>query len=193
MHRKKPKMEEKEIVIEVKDGSDSAFAALYDKYWLKVYNFTQLYITSSFEVSEIVQDVFVKVWEIRETLDETKSIDGLLFIITRNLIFNYTRNHFNELNFKLTALRGIEGSYNMEDELETADLKEYIDSLILQLPPQRQKIFRMSREEHLSNQEIADRCGISVKAVEKSITSALKFIRENLPLFLIFCEIAGKY
>ena len=182
-------MEEKEIVIKVREGNDSAFAVLYDKYWLKVYNFTQLYITSSVEVSEVVQDVFVKVWETRHALDETKSIDGLLFIITRNLIFNYTRKHFNEINFQLTALKGVETSYNMEDELSAADLKEYIDSLILQLPPQRQKVYRMSREQNLSNQEIADHCGITVKAVERNIMFALKFIKENLPFFIIFVKL----
>lgn len=81
-------MDETEILTEVKAGNTIAFERLYDCYWLKVYNFAQLYITSSFEVSEVVQDVFVKVWESREMFDETKNFDGFLFIITRNIIFN---------------------------------------------------------------------------------------------------------
>ena len=84
-------MDETEILTEVKAGNTIAFERLYDCYWLKVYNFAQLYITSSFEVSEVVQDVFVKVWESREMFDETKNFDGFLFIITRNIIFNYSR------------------------------------------------------------------------------------------------------
>ncbi|WP_294627440.1 RNA polymerase sigma-70 factor [uncultured Bacteroides sp.] len=179
-------MEEKVIVEKVKAGDTAAFALLYDRYWLKVYNFAQLYITSSSVVSEVVQDVFMKVWESRGRLDEAKDFDGFLFIITRNIIFNYSRHLFNELNFKMTALRGIEHSYNMEEELDAADLKIYIDSLIAQLPPQRQYIFRLSREEHLSNKEIADRCAVSEKAIERQITLALKFIKENLPLFIVF-------
>lgn len=179
-------MKDKEIIEKVKLGDSVAFALLYDQYWLKVYNFTQLYITSSFDVSEIVQDVFVKVWEYRESFDKSQNFDGFLFITTRNIIFNYTRKHFNELNFKMTALRGIENSYSIEEELDAADLKKYIDELIAQLPPQRQRIFRMSREEHLSNREIAERCAISEKAIERQITLALKFIKENLPLFVVF-------
>lgn len=179
-------MEELNLIGRVKVGDAAVFALLYENYWLKVYNFTQLYIVSSDDVAEIVQDVFVKVWESRHLLDETKNFDGLLFIITRNLIFNHTRKSFNELNFRMTALRGIESTYDMEEELEAADLKEYIDTLILQLPPQRQKIFRMSREKNLTNKEIADYCGITEKAVEKNITFALKFLKDNLPLFLLF-------
>lgn len=179
-------MDETEILTEVKAGNTIAFERLYDCYWLKVYNFAQLYITLSFEVSEVVQDVFVKVWESREMFDETKNFDGFLFIITRNIIFNYSRRHFYELNFKMTALRGLENSYDIEDELDAADLKSYIDKLIEQLPPQRRRIFKMSREQHLTNKEIAERCAVSEKAIERQITMALKFLRDNLPMFIVF-------
>ena len=67
-------MEEKVILEKVRGGDTAAFALLYDRYWLKVYNFARLYITSSSEVSEVVQDVFVKVWESRDTFDETKTL-----------------------------------------------------------------------------------------------------------------------
>ncbi len=153
-------MKETIILEKVKVGDASAFSLLYDLYWLKVYNFARLYITSSSAISEVVQDVFVKLWESREFLDE--------------------------LNFKMTVLKGIENSYDIEEELDAADLKNYIDKLISQLPARRQQIFRMSREEHLSNREIAERCAVSEKAIERQITLALKFIKENLPLFVVF-------
>ena len=159
-------MKETIILEKVKVGDASAFSLLYDLYWLK--------------------DVFVKLWESREFLDVTKNFDGFLFMITRNIIFNYSRRYFNELNFKMTVLKGIENSYDIEEELDAADLKNYIDKLISQLPARRQQIFRMSREEHLSNREIAERCAVSEKAIERQITLALKFIKENLPLFVVF-------
>ena len=86
----------------------------------------------------------------------------------------------------MTALRGIENSYNIEEELDAADLKNYVDRLIAQLPPQRQRIFKMSREQHLSNKEIAEQCAVTEKAIERQITLALKFIKDNLPLFIVF-------
>lgn len=179
-------MEDRDLLEKIKVGDTNAFAMLYDQYWLKVYNFAQLYIKSNSEITEVVQDVFVKVWEARRLLDTSKNFDGFLFFITRNIIFNYSRKHFNELNFKLTVLKGLENTYNMEDELDAADLKNYIDNLISQLPEQRQRIFRMSREGHLTNKEIADRCAVSEKAIERQITIALKFIKDNLPIFIVF-------
>lgn len=179
-------MEDRDLIEKIKGSDANAFAMLYDRYWMKVYNFARLYIKSNSEVTEVVQDVFVKVWEARRLLDNSKSFDGFLFFITRNIIFNYSRKHFNELNFKLTALKGLENTYNMEEELDAADLKNYINNLISQLPEQRQRIFRMSREEHLTNKEIADRCAVSEKAIERQITIALKFIKDNLSLFIVF-------
>ena len=179
-------MDEREILAAVKAGNTVAFKYLYDRYWLKVYNFACLYIMSSSDVSEVVQDVFVKVWESRDLFDNERNFDGLLFVATRNIIFNYSRRHFNELNFRMTALRGIEHSYNMEDELIAADLENHINNLISQLPPQRQHIFRLSREQHLNNREIAELCASSEKAVERQLTFALKFLKDNLPLFIVF-------
>ena len=65
-------MEEKELISQMKNGNNIAFATLYDYYWQKVYNFTKLYVTSSDTISEIVQDVFVKFWEARHLLDNNK-------------------------------------------------------------------------------------------------------------------------
>ena len=180
-------MEETIILEKVKAGDAAAFSLLYDLYWLKVYNFARLYVTSSSVISEVVQDVFVKVWESKEFLDITKNFDGLLFMITRNIIFNYSRRHFNELNFKMTVLKGLENSYDIEEELDAADLKNYIDKLISQLPARRQQIFRMSREEHLSNREIAERCAVSEKAIERHYLSIEVHQRE--PSFI--CCIYG--
>lgn len=179
-------MEETAIIEKIKAGDANAFAMLYDRYWLKVYNFAQLYIKSSSEVAEVVQDVFVKVWEGRESLNIEKNFDGFLFLTTRNVIFNYSRRYFYEQNYKMTVLKGLENSYNIEEELDAADLKNYIDSLISQLPEQRRRIFLMSREEHLTNKEIANRCAVSEKAIERQITIALKFIKDNLPMFIMF-------
>ena len=130
-------MEEKLVIDRLKGGDAEAFTILYNRYWLKVYNFAQLYIISSSELSEVVQDVFLKVWESKEILDADKNID----------------------------------------------------SLVAQLPPKRQQIFKMSREEHLSCKEIAERCGVGEKAVERQITLALKFLKDNLPLFMLFVRV----
>ena len=168
-------MKEEELIEQMKNGN-------------KVYNFTKLYVTSSDTVAEIVQDVFVKFWEARHLLDNNKKVEGFLFVITRNIIFNKARSRMREDMFKMTILRSIENEepYNQEDQMVAEDLKEYIDRLIAVLPKRQREIFLMSREENMTYREIAARCGIGEKAVERHIHLTLKFLKKNLLLFILF-------
>lgn len=179
-------MREEELIKELKSGSEEAFTALYHIYSAKVYNFSRLYIRSASEVEEIVQEVFCKLWESRELLKVGEDFNSYLFIITRNLIFNQYRKSFNEVNYKMMVISSASETYEIEEELETADLKILISKLISLLTPRQQEIFRLSREQHLSYKEISDRLGISEKTVEHHISNALKFIRQNISLYSLF-------
>ena len=152
-------MQERETVRKLKHGDQEAFAFLYNHYWKQVYNFTRLYFTASMDIEEIVQEVFVKVWE---------------------------SHHYKETALKITAIQAVEESYDMEGELDAADLKKYIDELVMQLPPRQREVFRMSRELHMSNREIAEHFSITEKAIERHINLALKFLKKNLNLFMLF-------
>lgn len=89
--------------------------------------------------------------------------------------------------FKMTVLRSIENEepYNQEDRMVAEDLKEYIDRLIAVLPERQREIFLMSREENMTYREIALRCGIGEKAVERHIHLTLKFLKRIF--FYSFC------
>lgn len=171
-------MSEKELIILLKNGDEKAFTTLYRLYWSKVYNFSRLYLSSITEVEEVVQEVFVKVWETRDFLRADDNFKGYLFIITRNLIFNQFH--------KLTVLSAAMDYYDMEDELSAADLKEFIKRMVGGLPPRQQEVFKMSRDEHLTYKEIATRLNISEKTVERHINEAIKFLKKNIMLYLIF-------
>lgn len=179
-------MTEKELIILLKQGDEKAFTTLYRKYWPKVYNFSRLYLSSTTEVEEVVQEVFVKLWEARFFLREEDSFQGFLFIITRNLIFNQFRKSFNENAYKLTILSSAMSYYDIEDELSAADLQEFIKKIVQELPPRQQEVFNLSRNEHLSYKEIAIRLNISEKTVERHINEAIKFLKKNIMLYLIF-------
>lgn len=179
-------MSEKELIILLKNGDEKAFTTLYRLYWSKVYNFSRLYLSSITEVEEVVQEVFVKVWETRDFLRADDNFKGYLFIITRNLIFNQFRKSFNENAYKLTVLSAAMDYYDMEDELSAADLKEFIKRMVGELPPRQQEVFKMSRDEHLTYKEIATRLNISEKTVERHINEAIKFLKKNIMLYLIF-------
>lgn len=179
-------MEEKTLVISLRQGSNDAFTALYKCYWRQVYNFSRLYLNNKDAAEEVVQEVFVKVWESREFIRENENFKGLLFIITRNLIFNQFRKSLNEDFYKMTVLTAMEDSYNMEEEIEAHNLSEYVDQLIEELPPRRRVIFNMSRKEHKSYREIALELNISEKTVENQIGEALKYLKQNIVMLVLF-------
>lgn len=182
-------MDEQEAILQLKDDNREAFSFLYKRYWKKVYNFTKLYILSSETSEEIVQEVFIKLWESRKFIDVEKNFDGYLFIITRNLIFNLARKDFNHTFYQTTVLEAMDESYSIEEELETSDLREYISSLLATLPPRQQEVFSLSRDKHLTYKEIAEKLKISEKTVEHHMSEALKFLRKNLKLYSLFVSL----
>ena len=107
------------------------------------------------EIEEVVQEVFVKVWESRSLLREDDNFKGFLFVITRNLVFNQFRRSFNENAYKLTVLSSIMPYYNLEEELTAADLQEFIEKMVKELPPRQQEVFNLSRNAHLTYKEIS--------------------------------------
>ena len=171
-------MEDNELILLLKQNSKEAFTALYKKYWRQVYNFSRLYLTN--------QEVFIKVWEGRDFMREDDNFKGLMFIITRNLIFNQHRKNLNEDFYKMTVLAAMEDSYDIEEEIEAKNLSEYIDMLINELPPRRREIFNLSRKGNKSYKEIAELLNISEKTVENQISEALKYLRKNITLLSLF-------
>ena len=167
-------------------GDKAAFERLYGKYWARVYHFTSLYIRDDYEREEIVQNVFIRLWDIRERLNPEKDPDGLLFIINRNLIFNQAHRSANEKALKEAMQADSSQLDDLEARLESEDLQAYIDTLVEALPARQKQAFELSRKEGLSHKKIAAEMGISEKGVERAIYLARKFIRKNLPLFLIF-------
>lgn len=179
-------MEEGDLIKQVQQGDRKAFAILYEKYWQQVYNFCNLYLTGRSVAEEVVQEVFIKVWESRDFIRENDNIRGFLFIITRNLIFNQHRKSVNEYFYKMTLLSAMENGYDMEEEIEARNLSEYIDQLIAELPPRRKEIFNLSRKEFKSYKEIAELLQISEKTVENQIGEALKYLKRNILLLTFF-------
>lgn len=178
-------MNEKETILALKVGEHQAFVCLYNEYWSQVYDFCRLYVSAIADAEEIVQDVFVKLWETRHLLKEDENIKGFLFIVTRNIIFNRTKKKVNEDIFKTSILvaYGNEWYYNsssVEEEYCASQLKAFIDRLINSLPAQQKRCFLLSREEELTYREIAERLGISQKTVEIHMNKALKFLKNKV-------------
>lgn len=101
-------MNEKETLSAFVQGDKMAFQSLYGLYWKQVYNFASLYIFNTADVEEVVQDVFLKLWETRERIDLDQNFKGFLFIITRNIVFNEHKRKVNERAYQETVLNVVE-------------------------------------------------------------------------------------
>ena len=138
--------EVKNAIICFREGDRTAFETIYRQYWRKVYSFTRLYIRDSFEQEEVVQQVFIRIWEKRSLVDADKDFDGFLFIITRNLIFNRARRSFTtEPLSDFIDGAGPEFYQDIEGGIDAGFLREAVDRLVSEMPPRQREAFLLSR------------------------------------------------
>lgn len=173
--------DEKQLIIQLKKGNTSSYKLLYTKYAPRLFAFSMKYISSREDAEEIVQEVFLRIWEKKENVDENLSFSSYVFQAAKHRIYNGFRKRVNEQAY-LDFLTNMEpGSHNFT-ELDTdyRDIKDKANKAIATMPPKRREIFQLSREEGLKNKEIAEQLQISIKTVENQMGQALKFLREEL-------------
>ena len=173
----------------LRKGDKKAFEAVYNEFFGVLYHLSLNYLNDEKVSEEIVQDTFMKLWEIRETLNDQINIRNFLYTITKNNCLNYLRNQkislkhqenvkYMEMQFNYEALEKL-GNY-----IQFEELRSKIDEAISKLPAELIETFRMSRFEELSYREIAEQQSISIKTVEARISKALRILRVELKDYL---------
>ncbi|WP_319481819.1 RNA polymerase sigma-70 factor [uncultured Draconibacterium sp.] len=163
------------------DGDKTAINDLYAEYSPRLYRFAIAYLKSESEVLDIVQEVFVNVWINRNKLKKDSNLDAYLFTVAKNTLVSVFRKKLSEKDY-LEHLRNksITNSIDTESQFNYNQLSDKLSDLVEQLPPQRKKIYQLSKERGLANKTIATELGISVKTVEDHLSKASKFIKKNL-------------
>jgi len=162
-------------------GNVAAFDSLFEGYSPKLYGFALKYFRNETDAEELVQEVFVKVWENRQALKSELSFKSYLFTIALNQI----RKHFNKQAVSLRYLESLQQEPELTDNpaLQNDDYEttlKHIDFLIEQMPPRRQEIFRKSKLEGKSSKEIAAELNISAGTVDNQVSEALRYLRSHL-------------
>ena len=174
-------IEDRKYVKNLKNGDITAFDALFRKYSKNLFAFALSITKETYIAEEITQLVFIKVWEKKEKIQEHLSFKSFLFSIAYNLIISWLRKEKSEKQ-KInkfgseTAFTTDETNYTIEFNNMNNLAKEVIESF----PEKRKRIFKLSREQGLTNKEIAKTLNISVKTVENQISIALKTLRNEL-------------
>ncbi len=173
-------LEDKELIGALKKGNIQAFDKVYYKYSRKLFVFSLKFLKDRQEVEDMIQKVFTVVWERREHLDEEKSIEGYLFKIIRNEIYDQLKLRIIREHYCNLILNSPEPDL---DDLEKKRMIERIFELVDHLPERRAKIFRMSKEDGLTYKEIAERLNISENTVDTQIRHSLNYLRKEMLKF----------
>ena len=166
---------ERQIVIDIKNGSREAFTELFRRYVDKIYRGCLCSHLSHEDAEETCQDVFLKIWENRATLDETKSINAYIFTISKNIILKRIRKQaYLVILQKYWQDASPQVSQSTEEEIDYSDLKKLVRVFINQMPAKQREIFLLRLNQGLSNDEIAVQMKLSKRTVENQIYRALK-------------------
>jgi RNA polymerase sigma-70 factor (ECF subfamily) len=175
---------EKELIKMLIDGSEYAFGELYAQYKTRLLYFCKRFLKDSVASEDLIQDVFIQIWNTRDSLTPDLSFSGYIYKIVQNRIYNTLRQHAVHSRFVEYVKNNQEQTdclteYQILDNDYTRILNEAID----QLSPQQKKIFRLSRENGYTYKEIAEQLQISVPTIQEHASIALKKIKAYLTQF----------
>ena len=174
-------------------GDSNAFESLFYFYSQRLIYFSRSFVSDKQIAEDIIQDLFVKIWQNRKNLDTSKSIKSYLYSAVKNESLKFLRDTKFEIKDDEKILT-MHGNFNEPDkELECKELNEKIYSAINSLPEKCREIFIMNRFDHLKYREIAELLDISIKTVETQMGRALKKLKEILGSLLSVILLFLKY
>lgn len=159
-------------------GDHKSFDALFMLYHPRVKNFLKGFIKDEEEACDMAQDIFFKVWTNRESISKVSSLKAYLYRMARNMVYDYYEHSLVKESYEQKQQSSSTYTDLIEEDLYAQELSILIDIAIEQMPEQRRRIFKMSRKEGLSNDEISQRLQINKRTVENHITQALADLRE---------------
>lgn len=165
-------------------GDENAFQEIYKRYWYKLYTVARRKVEAQEDAEEIVQDIFVDLWERRIRLN-INELDRYLFSAVKYKVLNYIKSRIVRQTYRDTVSLKIDADSNTEEELALQDLRQAITNGIENLPPKTQEIFRLNRLEGLSVREISDLLHIPERTVEYHVTQSLRSMRVYLKDFVV--------
>ena len=179
--QKKKQICDFELISRIKEGDESAFRIVFDLYSSKLYAFSYRFLKEKEPCQEVVQEVFLNLWINRAKLDTQYPIAPYLYTITRRLTLNVLRHvATSQSAMDKMWLNVKKVSNETEEEVFLEDLSRFTEQVLSKMPKQQQLIFRMSRHQELSYDEIADELNISRNTVKNHLVAALKTLRTQL-------------
>ena len=184
---------EKDIWQSISVGDELAYEALFKSHFAELTLYAMRFVMNMESAEEVVQDIFFNLWTKRDTLNISVSIKSYLYRTVKNTCLNIIKHQKIEDKYREHFSRELQtDELNADNWMVESELSDKITKAIEQLPPERKKVFILSRFEELKYREIAEKLNISIKTVENQMGKALKFLRNELkdyiPLLIFLLE-----
>lgn len=178
------------IIEGLKNGDKAIFEAIYREYFTPLCYYCLRYVDSFEDAEEIVQEIFIKLWNKHEDLEISISLNSYLYKAVQNYALNYLSKKKTHERYLTIKERQISAPFETgQDILEEDELNLILKHAILKLPDKRRKIFELSRFDDYKYVKIAQKMSISVKTVEAQMTKTLKYLRvvlkDYVPIILV--------
>lgn len=179
-------LNEKDLIAEIKSGSEHSYNLLYRMWVSRLYRFIFHYVKSASVTDDIVQETFLRIWMNRNTLNPEYSFKSYLFTISYRLVLKELRRQLNNPlmeEYIEYQQNWITSANETGQKVELEQFNEALFKAKQKLPPRQREIFELHKEQHLPVNEIAVRLSITEQVVRNQLSAALKTIRNELKYY----------
>ncbi len=170
-----------ELILLIKQGDRAAFTEIYKRYAESLAGFAASKLYDLDDARDVLHDLFVKLWEDRATLTINDNLKSFLFAAIRYKIIDKIRRNVTRQEYDLLLQALAQPQANgIEQKLDAKELQQLVDLSLGQLPVKTKLIYQLSRNEHLSIAEIAQRLNLSEQTVKNQLSIALKHLRQAI-------------
>lgn len=172
--------ETKQLLTELKEGSHEAFQKIFYKWNRSIFGVLVKLLHSTEDAEDVMQDVFIKIWELRDRIDVDKDVKSFIFVVARHTAFKYLEKRKVRVDYLNNIDFNDEDSLNSFDILSAKDIEKQALSIIDKMPKRRKTIYTMSHVEDLNNGQISERLNIPREKVAKELYLARKELKDVL-------------
>lgn len=174
-------LSDQELLHLMQSDSNAAFTEIYSRYWDKLFAIAAHRLHNLAEAEELVQDIYLELWNRRQQLQITTSLPAYLATAVKFKVINILARRHRELLYQQHAVQsGATADLSTEQRVSFGELQSRLAALVNELPDKCRLVFRLSREEGLSHKEIAATIGVAEKTVEAHLSRALRTLRTQL-------------
>jgi RNA polymerase sigma-70 factor (ECF subfamily) len=173
---------DKELLERISEDDSAAFTILYRRHWEEMYVVAAKALREKTNAADVIQDVFLSLWNRRHELKIEGSLTNYLHTAVRYKAIHHIEKNITRRDY-LAVLADVSVNWlppNAEVDLQLEELQKALSTVVTRMPPKMQQVYILSRQQQLSHKEIAEQLSVSVETVKKHIQHALQLIKAAL-------------